>query len=188
MKEDNLYSPSCRALVCVTFCMNVTAGREFLGLHPFFAPKNGWNIKQQFGLFFFLYVHFFYFNTARKSCAFDLACLYSKRYSIVLNRVLEQKRKKRTKEREKPVFTKEILKLRNENFRPLSKYNFRYGKFSFLCLKISNRIPSGLRPEPPTAYKVGRYFFLSGGRGMQPYERKRITDAGEGRQYTLLAK
>ena len=118
MRESNLYSPSCRAQVCVTFCMNVTAGREFLGLHPFFAPKNGWNIKQQFGLFFFLYVHFFYFNTARKSCAFDLACLYSKRYSIVLNRVLEQKRKKRTKEREKPVFTKEILKFRNENFRP----------------------------------------------------------------------
>ena len=114
--------------------MNVTAGREFLGLHPFFAPKNGWNIKQQFGLFFFLYVHFFLF-------------------------FYEEKRKKRTKEREKPVFTKEILKLRNENFRPLSKYNFRYGKFSFLHLKISNRIPSGLRPEPPTAYKVGRYFF-----------------------------
>ena len=103
--------------------MNVTAGREFLGLHPFFAPKNGWNIKQQFGLFFFLYVHFFLFY-------------------------YEQKRKKRTKEREKPVFTKEILKLRNENFRPLSKYNFRYGKFSFLHLKISNRIPSGLCPEP----------------------------------------
>ena len=123
MKEGNLYSPSCRALVCVTFCMNVTAGREFLGLHPFFAPKNGWNIKQQFGLFFFLYVHFFLFY-------------------------YEQKRKKRTKEREKPVFTKEILKLRNENFRPLSKYNFRYGKFSFLHLKISNRIPSGLCPEP----------------------------------------
>ena len=33
--------------------MNGTAAREFLGLHPFFAPKNGWNIKQKFGLFFF---------------------------------------------------------------------------------------------------------------------------------------
>ena len=29
---------------------------------------------------------------------------------------------------------------------------------------------------------------LSGGRGKQPYERKRITAAGEGRQYTLLAQ
>ncbi len=53
MRESNLYSPSCRAQVCVTFCMNGTAAREFLGLHPFFAPKNGWNIKQKFGLFFF---------------------------------------------------------------------------------------------------------------------------------------
>ncbi len=62
MRESNLYSPSCRArrnavkgerVRRVTFCMNGTAAREFLGLHPFFAPKNGWNIKQKFGLFFF---------------------------------------------------------------------------------------------------------------------------------------
>ena len=145
MRESNLYSPSCRAQVCVTFCMNVTAGREFLGLHPFFASKNGWNIKQQFGLFFFLYVHFFLFY-------------------------YEQKRKKRTKEREKPVFTKEILKLRNENFRPLSKYNFRYGKFSFLHLKISNRIPSGLRPEP---YRCRGYGFSSVGRAFSPTKKNK---------------
>ena len=30
-------------------------------------------------------------------------------------------------------------------------------------------------------YKNDEKSFLSGGRGKQPYERKRITDAGEGR-------
>ena len=34
-------------------------------------------------------------------------------------------------------------------------------------------------------YKNDAKSFLSGGRGKQSYERKRITDAGEGRQYTL---
>ena len=91
MRESNLYSPSCRALVCVTFCMNVTAGREFLGLHPFFAPKNGWNIKQKFRLFFFLYVHFFLF-------------------------FYEQKRKKRTKERENNVYQNSLNCIYLQNF------------------------------------------------------------------------
>ena len=45
--------------------MNGTAGREFLGLHPFFAPKNGWNIKQKFMSLFF-YVHFFFLYLAGK--------------------------------------------------------------------------------------------------------------------------
>ena len=69
----------------------------------FIRKKRKKSIKEKYSnnkFIYFLYVHFFYFNTARKSYAFDLACLYSKRYSIVLNRVLEQKRKKRTKERQ----------------------------------------------------------------------------------------
>ena len=122
----NFYVPSCRALVCVTFCMNVTAVREFLGLHPFFASKNGWKIKQKSLFLFLSYVHFLSFL-----------------------RLKERKERK----------PKEILKFRNENFRPLTKCQIRYGKFSFLHLKISNRIPSGLRPEPPTAYNVSRDVF-----------------------------
>ena len=39
----NFDSPSYRAQVNVTYCMNGVSGRVFLGLHPFFAPKNGWN-------------------------------------------------------------------------------------------------------------------------------------------------
>ena len=27
--------------------MSGTTGRKFLGLHPFFAPKNGWNIRHK---------------------------------------------------------------------------------------------------------------------------------------------
>ena len=45
--------------------MNGTSGREFLGLHPFFAPKNGWNIKQK-SLYFIFYVHFFSFVLRRQ--------------------------------------------------------------------------------------------------------------------------
>ena len=45
--------------------MNGTVGREFLGLHPFFASKNGWNIKQKFMSLFF-YVHFFSFVSCRQ--------------------------------------------------------------------------------------------------------------------------
>ena len=145
MRESNLYSPSCRALVCVTFCMNVTAGREFLGLHPFFASKNGWNIKQKYGLFFFLYVHFFYFNTARKSCAFDLACLYSKRYSIVLNRVLEQKRKKRTKERENNVYQNSLNCIYLQNFLTASLNENFVHKYNESVISYSGRAAHRLR-------------------------------------------
>ena len=66
------------------------------------------------------------------------------------------KERKVSQKKEYRRYSKEILKLRNENFRPLSKYKIRYGKFSFLRLKISNCIPSGLRPEPPTAHIVSR--------------------------------
>ena len=71
------------------------------------------------------------------------------------------KERKVSQKKEYRRCTKELLKLRNENFRPLSKYKIRYGKFSFLRLKISNCIPSGLRPEPPTAHDVSRYCVLS---------------------------
>ena len=106
---------------------------KFLGLHPFFASKNGWNIKQKSLFLFFLYVHFFSF-------------------------VLRGQKKRNEPKKRKPALSKEILKFRNENFRPLTKCQYRYGKFSFLHLKISNRIPSGLRPEPLTAYKVSRVY------------------------------
>ena len=75
--------------------MNGTAGREFLGLHPFFAPKNGWNIKQK-SLFLFFYVHFFSF-------------------------VLRVQKKRNEPKKRKLALSKEILKFRNENFRPLIK-------------------------------------------------------------------
>ncbi len=37
--------------------MSGTTGRKFLGLHPFFAPKNGWNKKYKS---YFLTTSFFY--------------------------------------------------------------------------------------------------------------------------------
>ena len=120
MRESNLYSPSCRALVCVTFCMNGTAGREFLGLHPFFAPKNGWNIKQKFGLFFFLYVHFFLF-------------------------FYEQKRKKRTKERENNVYQNSLNCIYLQNFLTASLNENFVHKYNESVISYSGRAAHRLR-------------------------------------------
>ena len=49
------------------------------------------------------------------------------------------KRKKMNQKKEKNAVSKEILKFSKENFRSLTKYQIRYGKFSFLHLKISKR-------------------------------------------------
>ncbi len=58
MKEDNLYSPSCRALVCVTFCMNVTAG-------PVLCAKEWVEHKTTIWVIF-SFVHFFFLFAMQK--------------------------------------------------------------------------------------------------------------------------
>ena len=47
-----------------TYCMNGVSGRVFLGLHPFFAPKNGWN---KITILYILYFFFTYFCTDKST-------------------------------------------------------------------------------------------------------------------------
>ena len=54
--------------------------------------------------------------------------------------------------KEKHTLSKEILKFRNKNFRPLTKWQIRYGKFLFLHLKISNR--NHIRSLPRTPFEI----------------------------------
>ena len=100
--------------------MNGTAAREFLGLHPFFAPKNGWNIKQKFRLFFFLYVHFFLF-------------------------FYEQKRKKRTKERENNVYQNSLNCIYLQNFLTASLNENFVRKYNESVISYSGRAAHRLR-------------------------------------------
>ena len=51
--------------------MSGTTGRKFLGLHPFFAPKNGWNKKYKS---YFLTTSFFYIINIIITC--HITCLY----------------------------------------------------------------------------------------------------------------
>ena len=85
-----------------------------------FAPKNGWNIKQQFGLFFFLYVHFFLF-------------------------FYEEKRKKRTKERENNVYQNSLNCIYLQNFLTASLNENFVRKYNESVISYSGRAAHRLR-------------------------------------------
>ena len=71
------------------------------------------------------------------------------------------KRKEMNQRKEKPALYKRDFKTQKRKFPSTHKISNSVRKIFIPSLKISNRIPSGLRPEPPTAHKVSRYCVLS---------------------------